>query len=481
MVPLAGFSPDADQTLPGVISDCTNFIPYLTGMEGAPAPATPAGVPVLAAACQGAAVLTKLDDSRRIVAGTQAALYELLGGAWTNQSKSGGYAGGVDSRWSLTQFGDATLAANGVDPIQRSASGAFASISGAPVAEIVFSVGAFVMALNTNDGSIKPDGWHCCAAYDDTTWAPSISTQCTTGRLVSRAGRLTAGARLGEYAVAYKARSIYLGQYVGAPAVWDWLLVPGGEAGCIGKDAVCDIGGAHFFVGEEGMFIFDGTRPVPVADGVVRQWFANNSSQTYRYKTQCAFDAQNNRVWVFYVSKNGTALDSALVYHVLAKKWGRADPGIESVLNFISAGATIDGLTSYAATIDALPTSGFNSQFWISGGKSLSVFNTTHQLQSLTGNSVSSSFTTGESGDDNTVTLLSKLRLRYADSPDAASCTLFYQMSSGEGYATGITGTVLGGKFDVLQCSRWHKAQFSFTGKVQVTQIEAQLTEAGQR
>lgn len=122
----------------------------------------------------------------------------------------------------------------------------------------------------------------------------------------------------GEYAIAYKQRSIYLGQYVGAPTVWNWLQVPGGDAGCVGKEAICDIGGAHFFVGDDNIWIFDGTRPIPVADGYVRQFFFDNSNPSYRYKTICVFDRQNNRVWVFYPSLSSQTPDSALVY-VIAK------------------------------------------------------------------------------------------------------------------------------------------------------------------
>lgn len=481
MTPITGFAPDADITTPGLITDCQNFVPYLNGMEGAPEPVTPASVPALAAACNGAAVVTKLDDTRRIIAGSQAKLYELSSGAWADRSRASAYTGNADTRWSITQFGDATLASSRTDVIQRSTSGAFADIAGAPKADIIFTVGAFVMALNVNDGTEKPDGWHCCAAFDDTSWSPSIATQAANGRLVATAGRITAGARLGEYAVAYKQKSIYLGQYVGAPTVWDWIQVPGGEAGCVGKDAICEIGGAHFFVGDDNIWIFDGTRPAPIADGQVRQWFYDNSSPQYRYKTTCVFDRQTNRVWVFFVSKNGTTLDSALVYHVLSKKWGRANRTVEAVLNYISAAVTIDGLSGVASTIDTLPSAGFDSQYWLSGGKALAVFNTTHQLQSMTGASTTSSFTTGDNGDDERLTNVNRIRLRYATAPTSATVQMYAQRNSGAGFSEGPTGAVLDGKFDVRQSARWHRAKFNFTGPVRVTHMGAEMKPAGMR
>ena len=182
MIPLLGFAPDADSTAQGVITDCVNFIPYINGMEGGPAPSTPSDVPALAAECLGAAVVANLAGTRRIVAGTTDTLYELSGGVWTDVSAVGGYSATSDFRWSFAQFGNATLAANKGDTIQRSTSGAFAAIASAPTAEIIFSVGAQVMALNVNDGADKPDGWHCCALNDDEDWTTSITTQAASGR-----------------------------------------------------------------------------------------------------------------------------------------------------------------------------------------------------------------------------------------------------------------------------------------------------------
>lgn len=481
MIPVVGFAPDADVTTPGVISTCSNLVPYLNGMEGAPEPAIPSSTPVLAAACIGAAVVSKLDDTRRIIAGTTTKLYELSSGSWVDVSRVGNYSGGIDTRWSITQFGDATLAANRVEAIQRSTGSAFADVATAPKAQVIFTVGAFVMALNTNDGSEKPDGWHCCAAFDDTDWTPSTTTQAASGRLVATAGPLTAGQRLGEYAVAYKQRSIYLGQYVGAPTVWDWIQVPGGDAGCVGKEAICDIGGSHFFVGQDNLWIFDGTRPIPVAEGVVRQWFNDNCNPQYRYRTICTYDRQKDLVWIFFPSNSAQTPDSAIVYHVTGKKWGVANRAVEAVLNYVQPGVTIDGLTAFSSTIDGLSSYSFDSQFWLAGGRSIAIFDTTHQLQSMTGLSTSSSMTTGEVGDDYAVSSLRSIKLRYELAPTAAAAQVFSQSNSGTGFNSTGTGSVLDGKFDVRQTARWHKATFSFTGPVRVTHMDADLAPAGLR
>ena len=480
MTPIVGFAPDADSTTAGVLTDCEHMIPALTGMVAAPTPQVADGVAALGAECKGAAVLTKMDGARRVIAGTAAALYELSGASWTDVSESGGYTVGADARWSLAQFGNDTIAANSADPLQKSTTGAFASIDGAPTAKIVFTVKDFVMAMNTTSNA---DEWYCSAAFDAADWVTSIDTQCTKGRLVATNGAITAGARLGEYAIAYKSRSLYIGQYVGAPAVWQWQQVSGGDAGCVGQEALCDIGGAHFFVGESGFYLFDGTRPVPVADGQVRQWFLDYSDPNYRYRTKCVYDNQNDRVWIFYPAKGSSTCDSALVWHTKSKMWGRSNRSIEAVLNYISAGVTIDGLTSLASTIETLPNVAFDSQYWLSGGRALSIINTSHQLQLLTGAAGASSMTSGDYGDDVAVTRLQRVRIRYAagQGPTTATVTTYAKMNSGEDFVQKSSGTLADGKFDVRQSGRWHRVKVSFTGDVKVVGAIADYVQAGSR
>jgi hypothetical protein len=481
MIPIVGFAPDADPATPGLLADCTNLVPYLNGMRGGPSAQTPGDAPPLPAECIGAAVMYRLDNTRRIFAGTEDKIYELAGGAWADVSRAGDYTGGTSTSWSFAQFGNTTLMANRADVIQRSTGADFDDIASAPRAEVIFSVGAFIMALNTNDGDERPDGWHCCAAFDDTDWTPSISTQATKGRLVATPGPITAGARLGEYAIAYKNRSIYLAQYVGAPEVWNWTQISGGDAGCVGKNALCDIGGVHFFVGDDNFWLFDGTRPQPIGDGSVRLWWLENSNPVMRFKTIATFDRQNYLVWVFYASGDSDSLDHALVYHIKSGKWGRANRRVQASLDYVAPGATIDGLTDYSATIDGLPDVAFDSQFWLSGGRSLAIFNDSNQLQSLTGASSSSSFETGDAGDDDTVILLQQLRLRYEQAPVTATAQNLWRMNSGLPYTLGGSNISNDGKFDLMRSARWHRARVSFAGDVKVTHIKATYKPVGSR
>lgn len=482
---IIGFAPDADPTIPGVALEVDKMVPTLQGLAGQPSGVAPTGVGALAATCRGAAVITKNDDTRRLFAGTATKLYELIGTTWTDVSRVAVYTTGGDNRWAFAQFGNASIASNYDDAMQRSLStGVFSDIATAPKARIVFAVDAFVMAMNTSDVTygVSQDRWWCCAASNETDWTPSVSTLATTGRLVSSPGQIKAGGRLGSYAVAYKERAIYVGQFVGAPVVWDFQLVAGGEAGCVGQDAWCDVGGIHFVVGQEEMYLFDGTRVTTVGKGEVSDWFYRNSDPNQRHKVKCFYDKTTSLVHVCFASLGQTVCDKALAYHTVSKRWGLQTLQVEALLTYVTPGVTIDGLDAFSATIDGLSAYSFDSSFWLNGGRSFAHFTSGNLLRSRTGAADGCSFTTGDAGDDNVYSLLTSVRLRFEPGfkPSTATMESFTKAELGDGLTVGSTSTMYDGRFDAMDSGRWHRAKFTFgAGDVRVIGIGAALIPEG--
>jgi hypothetical protein len=101
------------------------------------------------------------------------------------------------------------------------------------------------------------------------------------------------------------------------------------------------------------------------------------------------------------------------VFHVGTKQWGRADVVAQAPLNFIAPGVTINALDAVAATINTLPNIPLDAQYWPRADRWRATSTPRNQLVSLTGASLSSSFTTGDMGDDDQVTMVDKLRLRW--------------------------------------------------------------------
>lgn len=485
MIPLLGFTPDADATVPGVLTDCINFIPTEKGMAGGPSPAVGVvGLSALAAECRGAAVLIDTTGVRRNFAGTQTRLYELTSTTWTDRSRGGNYTGSVENRWMFAQFGNVALATNDTEAIQFSASGAFADIATAPKARILISAKDFVLAFNTNDTTYgdQSDRWWCSGFEDYSTWTPALATQATTGRLVGVPGEITAACMLGAYAVAYKERGMYLGQYVGTPVVWQWDQVPG-EVGCVGPEAVTDIGGAHFLVGPDNFWLYDGTRPIPIGTGQVRQWFYNDLSATYRYRTIVHYDRQNSRIWVHYPSAASSTgqPDRALVYHLVTKQWGRANRSVEAVFAFITPGLTWDTLSSIGATWDSLPSTPWDSQSYQAAGRAMAYFDTAHNLLTLTSTSDTSSFTTGDMGDDEGYSYTNDVRLRFLTEPAAAGATGYSRDTAGGALSINTTASLSDGKFDIRQSGRYHRYSFEMTGDNEVRGIVPKFKASGLR
>jgi hypothetical protein len=481
---LKGFAPDAQQQMPGVLTDCSALIPYENGFKAAPTPIS-AGIDALAAACRGAAVLPQLTGAFRTFAGTQTEMYELSGTTWADVTDaSGDYTGSAESRWSFAQFGSTALIANINDPINYSTtSGAFDAIATAPKAKIIFTVAGFVMALHYNDGALVTDGWFHSGYQDFTVWTPAVATQCAKGRLFGTPGPFTAGIRFGEDALAFKANTIYLGRYAGPPNPFQWTEIPG-QAGCVGQDALCDISTdaqpAVFFVGRDNFYIYDGARPVPVGVGQVREWFLSRINIALAYRTQAVYDRASRNVYIFYPNSTSSGTpNETLVYNVQTGLWGRDDREVEAVINFAAAGVTWHSLGTLYATWNDLPDIPYDSEFWAAGNPVFGYFNTSHIPQLLTGTAGSSSFTTGDFGHNEQIYLCSGVVPNYLQKPTTASLVNSYRMNIGDALSSDGAVSYSRNKFDVMRAACWHRYTFSQTGGMKIDSFEPKLKPVG--
>lgn len=484
MTPLLGFSPDVEPTTPGAMLDVQGLIPYEAGVRSAPS-AVSAGVAALGAACYGSAVVRSLTGSSRFFAGTAAALFEASGTTWS--SVGSGYTLGTDDRWSFVGYGNDVLASNGSTTIQRSTGAGFSAVAGAPKAKLLVSSKGFVVAFATNDGTYgdSPDRWWCSALYDVTNWTPAIATQCATARLIGGSGPINAAVRFGDDIVVYKSRAMFLMTYVGGDVVWQSSQV-GFDVGCVGPEAAVDTSIGHIFVGSDNIYHFDGTRPVAIATGVIRQWWQNNSSAEYRYRTKLLWDRDNGLVWIFFPSATSTgACDDCIVFHVGTKQWGRVSMTVQAVVNYVSPPFTHDGghalIVPGVTTYDNLPLIPFDSPFWLSQKTNPAVFGASNNIMTLTGSSGAWSFLTGDAGDETQWTYLSALRMRFASLPSVLSCTPITKATSGAVPVYGLPVNFDGAKFPLRQTSRFHAALVSGSGLAKFSQIEPELIDAGTR
>ena len=452
MVKLQGFAPDLDPTTPGILQSVTNMLPTTRGMIGAPTPVDTSWV--VFAKTYGGAVIDTLTGGERTFLSSGASVYELMpdGSEVFRGSGQSTELYQYNSREMFTSFGNAVIKANGI-AIMALTTGNFAYLT-APAAKIVESVGLFVLAFNTRTGGgVTADGWAACALGDYTNWTPSAATQAANGRLLDSAGEITAARRINDGIIAYKKRSMYYGQYVGGDIIWQWSQVTT-NIGCVGKDAVVNAGGVHYFVGADDIYMFDGSYPRSIGANIKR-WFFADADPARIQNIVAVHDRNDDHVWFWYSSKTAASgfFDTAIVYNMLTGAWGRVSQVCQDVM-------TYQGGTNTLQIIN--PTG--------SG--------TVHKVQSLTGATDTASMQTWAMGDDDQYSRLSKVRLRFIDNPTSATVTHYHKSSLGDSYTTGTTDTMSDNKVNFGQSARWHKLKIDTVGDFEISGLN--ITESVQ-
>lgn len=486
-IPLLGFAPDMPYATQGALYDVENLTPTASGFAGAPEPFAVADI---------------LGGSAGYVTGCAISDNPGVSGVvqylWTTVSSF------PAARSSYTQFGNKVVKASPglnaqIGDITSSA--AMADIPTAPQAYIAVSAANFVLLFNTRstypslDSSFTPDQWWCCAINDPTSWTPSVTTQATSGRLVDGSGSIVAAKRLGDTVVALKNRSLYVGQYVGPPVVWQWSRVPG-ASGCFGAMAACDIGGQLFFAGEAGLFIFDGSRAVPLGVGVIRDWFLADIHPTMRSNVECVYDPVSMQVWVWYPSRASeitynlgpgpvvtTLCDKALIYDLRTQKWGlKTGVTIHTTVQITSfdTSNTAPSMGDLPATFETLAQAHDRTQKAATGG--ILAVTADGKVSRFTSESSGCKFSTWDMGDEDFATQVRSLRLHYVQIPPVGTVTGYTKTVSPNGeQRQSSSGTLRDGKFDCRQNARWHHFKFDLTGQAEVSGLRVEMAQAGRR
>lgn len=488
IIKFSGFAPDLDPTTPGIITDMSFVAPSMRGYRGG-AGVADIGMASLGETPLAAATLFSMSGSLRTFVGSATKLYEKSGATWLNRSRATpAYGASVSNNWQFAQFGDTYLAVNKVDQLQFSTTGAFANLN-APTAATMCVWKGFVVLGNTTDGGSgmtygdSLNRWWTSAYLDYTSWTPSISTQCTTGQLVETPGKITALKVLGEYIIAYKEKSIYVGRDAGSPAVLQFTLIPG-EIGCASPNAIADIGSAHIFIGTQDIYIFDGNTVRPIGDPL-RIWFFNDIDPQYINRTQALHNEKYSTV-IFNYSKNGTsgALNGGIAYNYKTNTWGVAARAVNCPFEYTTGGYTYDTLPIEGKTYADWPSISYDDAYWDASKTLIAFFGPDNKIYTVIDINASSTaqayIMTGSYGDETNYTFLDHVKLRYLVKPaNPVTMTHYYSNDLGGTWTEGQTITESNGRFDVLWSALWHKVKFNITGMFEVTGVAAEAKPDG--
>lgn len=482
MKPVFGFAPDADPTAGSILTDCSQLIPCELGMRPAPSISVVGSAPP-DGEVRGALAAINLSGSRIAIVGTDSKLYRLSGSAWTDETGASVIDLGSDERWSMAQFANSTIASALTCGMHISNGGDFAPVDDAPKAKIVLSIKGFVMAFNTEDDTygVAADRWWCSAYLNASDWTPNVSTMCTTGRLVESGGAITAAQRLGEAAIVYKRRSVFVGRYTGPAEVWNFAQVDS-EVGCVGQEALCDTGKAHYFIGDDDIYAFDGVQCKSIVRGVLRDWFVTMRDPKHMHKSMVFWDKQQELAWFFFPSVYGAgAVDCCLVYHPGSGRWGRADSAMRALMRYVTPSATYDEGSPLVGSYNTGPALSYDSPFWTESQEMMAGFDASNQLVTFNGPPTNASFTTGDFGDEDQHTMCDRLVLRLKQAPEQAVCTGFTKDDGGRQAQQASQSIRDDGAFDMRQRGRWHSFKVQSYGDMVLLGLRPRLKQAGYR
>lgn len=88
---------------------------------------------------------------------------------------------------------------------------------------------------------------------------------------------------------------------------------------------------------------------------------------------------------------------------------------------------------------------------------------------------------TGDFGDDWQYSTLQGLRGRFAQNPTTGACQTFHHSGVGTPLEYGVSSVLADGKFDVLRSARFHRAQMTFTGNMEMIGYQPRMQADGER
>lgn len=359
---------------------------------------------------QGAVAAVQTDGTIFTFCGDAANLYKLATTAFTEQSKStDAYTTAAKDHWDFVQYGNNVIAVNGhTDAPQSYVMGSstdFADLGGTPPqAKHAAVINNFVMLGNIDvSGTVTPNRVHWCSINDPTDW-PTIGSADAASKQSDRQDLPTGrsveaiiGAVGGSDGAIFLRDSIYRVTYIGSPAVFEFKEIERGRGTLAGKSVV-NVGPFAFYIGEDGIYIFDGTNSTAIGTQKVDKYFFDDLDFNNIHRITGVADPVNKIVLWSYSSKDNASgvPNKLLMYNWETQRWASGDLTTDLVFDNLTVGYSMDAIDGFG-NMETLTTP-LDDRFWVGGFSSLSGFNSAHRLSTMTGAALAATITTGEFG-----------------------------------------------------------------------------------
>ena len=325
--------------------------------------------------------------------------FDTADGSLDNISKTGNYSTGSEDKVRFVQYGETVIATNFADPIQSIAaySGTqFADLSAdAPKAKYIAVVRDFVMTGFTNDATDgnKPYRARWSALGDHTSWAVDPDTQADFQDIADM-GDIT-GLVGGEYATILLEKGIVRATYIGSPLIFQFDKVET-VRGCKVPGSVCNVGHNVFYLADDGFYMFDGQKSVPIGAEKVNKFFLEDWDGAYAKNMSASADPLRQIIVWSYASTSATggSPDKFIIYNYAMDKWSTATVAADHVAAIYTAGYTLEQLDAIFGSIDVLPASLDGAIY--RGGEFVFAASKDNKIQTFTGDTLAATLETSE-------------------------------------------------------------------------------------
>ena len=155
------------------------------------------------------------------------------------------------------------------------------------------------------------------------SWRPTIEQRDSIAGWVSlgRGGAIVGGETLRDSFVIYSEDALNVMDFVGDDLGWRRRSVSA-NANLVGKDAVVEVKGQHYFIGRDDIMAFDGNSMQSIVHNRLKTRIAGNVNNSRRQKCWAAHYESFNEVWFAIPEGDSDFPDVAYVYNYRDNTWG---------------------------------------------------------------------------------------------------------------------------------------------------------------
>ena len=196
-----------------------------------------------------------------------------------------------------------------------------AAISNAPTdcVGLVTTEERIIFALGAG-GDPRKVQW--CDFEDNTTWTAASTNQAGDVTLQTP-GRIQAGVRMQGQTLILTDQDAFRAIYTGPPFVYEFERV-GSACGVVSRLGMADTPAGVFWMGQQGFFVYDGSRVNEVPCDVWDRVFTDRNTAQVS-KIWAVPNGQNGEVWFFYPSKASNEIDKYVAYNYREGHWTVGD------------------------------------------------------------------------------------------------------------------------------------------------------------